>query len=79
LHAHFEGATQRFEREHDARAWLAWHVAALYRMPPRKFPKLKTLLAPKRRRTQSWQEQCAVMDAWVMVTKRIEVEKKWRR
>ncbi|MGE4339148.1 MAG: hypothetical protein AB7E55_24710 [Pigmentiphaga sp.] len=52
-------------REHNDRAWLAWHVAALQRAD--KLPKLKTLLhreksqAPQRK---SWQEQLAIARQW---------------
>jgi hypothetical protein len=30
-------------REHNARAWLAWHAAKLGQSNPKKFPKLKSL------------------------------------
>lgn len=50
---------------------LAWHVAALTRA--KRMPKLKTLMAKAAaRRTQTWQEQMAVMDAWVAHTARAE-------
>lgn len=37
-----EGATNRLKREHNDRAWLAWHIEALARQ--KKLPKLKELL-----------------------------------
>lgn len=46
------------EREHNDRAWLAYHVAALQRM--KKPPRLNTLLI-KRKRRQTWQEQFNIM------------------
>jgi len=63
MQARLDGATQRLKREHDERAWLAWHTAALYRM--KKMPPLKDLLTgakPKRRKT--WQEQLAAVIAF---------------
>lgn len=51
---------------------LAWHIAALQRT--KKLPKLQTLLAKKSalkaRRRQTWQEQLAVMDLWVIASRR---------
>lgn len=64
-------------REHNARAWLAYHVAGLSRV--QKMPKLEKLqmAAPSnRRRRQSWQEQMAIMSQWIAVTHRIETNKK---
>jgi len=39
-----EAANERQKRDHNSNAWLAWHVAALTRMDPKKFPKLDKLL-----------------------------------
>lgn len=57
-------------REHNERAWLAWHIAALQRS--KKLPKLKTLFskATSRTRRMTWQQQMAVMDQWVAHTQR---------
>lgn len=63
MQARLDGATQRLKREHDDRAWLAWHVAGLQRV--KKMPPLKDLLTdakPKRRKT--WQEQLAAVIAF---------------
>lgn len=54
-----EAAARRLEREHNDRAWLAWHVAALTRV--KKMPKLQSLTVKRRRRRpQTWQEQLAI-------------------
>lgn len=37
-----DGAASRLKREHNDRAWLAWHVAALGRL--KKLPKLKDMM-----------------------------------
>lgn len=53
------GVAARQRAEHDGRAWLAWHTAALTAYAPRnprRFTKLKKLRAPAaepRRRRQS--------------------------
>jgi hypothetical protein len=42
-----EGKQAQFEREHNERAWLAWHAAAL---PLQKqFPKLESLMHKQKR------------------------------
>jgi len=51
-------------REHNQRAWLAWHIAALQRskkLPP--LSKMQTSEAGPRR--QTWQEQLAIAAQWV--------------
>lgn len=47
--------------EHSARAWLAWHVAALGRV--RRLPKLAAMQKTRRRATgtQDWQQQIGVI------------------
>lgn len=48
----FDGKAEALEREHNERAWLAWHTAAMPRM--KDFPKLEKLLyrqKPKREMT----------------------------
>ena len=52
----------RHRNEHNSRAWLAWHVAALQRA--KKMPPLKKLLAQEKRRRQTWQEQLQVVQLW---------------
>lgn len=51
------------EREHDERAWLAWHIAALPR--ERKFPRLKQLMSQRKKpkKPQSPDIQLAQMRA----------------
>lgn len=49
------GAGLRREREHNERAWLAWHIVALDRT--KKLPKLETLLiSGKQARPQTPEE-----------------------
>lgn len=57
-------------REHNDRAWLAWHIAALPKA--KRLPSLQSLLAPPERKLQAttWQQQHAVMQQWVAVTNR---------
>jgi len=65
-----DAAARRLEREHNDRAWLAWHIVAMDRA--KRLPKLKTLLAKSTTRSrQSWQEQLRIMDMWVAVTQRM--------
>jgi hypothetical protein len=59
-----EAAARRFEREHNGRVWLAWHIAALQRM--KKLPNLKKMMVDNTRRPrQSWQQQLSVFSEWV--------------
>lgn len=53
----FEAHRERSIVEHNERAWLAFHVAALQRT--RKFPPLRRLMM-RDRRPQSWQQQLAI-------------------
>jgi hypothetical protein len=51
-----EASGRRLEREHNARAWLAWNVAALMRA--KRLPTLKSLMVKRRRREQqAWEDQ----------------------
>lgn len=58
------GSAARFNREHDDRAWLAWHIEALHRT--KRLPKLKTLMhnAKPAKRQQSMEEQIAIAMQW---------------
>lgn len=66
-----EAAAKRFEREHNARVWLAWHTAALSRM--KKLPDMKKMfLTNTDKPRQTWQQQLAIFteyaakkNAWV--------------
>jgi hypothetical protein len=49
-------------RDHNHRAWLVWHVAALQRM--KKLPRLKSMYAKEKPRPQTWQEQAMIMQSW---------------
>lgn len=50
------------EREHNERAWLAWHIVALDRV--KKFPDLeKLLIRPEAKRRQTPEEQEAALKA----------------
>jgi len=51
-------------REHNNRAWLAWHIAALSRA--KKLPALKSLYTRDKPRVQTWQEQFAVMETFAV-------------
>jgi hypothetical protein len=55
-------------REHNERAWAAWHVAALSRA--KKIPKLETLLIKDgpAKAARSTQDMGAVLDMWRAVT-----------
>lgn len=56
------GKLRAARREHNQRAWLAWHTAALQRS--KKLPTLRSMLARDKPRAQSWQEQSAMMQTW---------------
>jgi hypothetical protein len=58
-----EAAARRWEREHNARVWLAWHVAALSRV--KKMPDLKRMLKTNTSKPrQTWRQQMAIMGEW---------------
>jgi hypothetical protein len=58
-----EAAAKRFEREHNARIWHAWHVVAFQRM--KKMPPLKTLFVKETSKPrQTWRQQLEVMKSW---------------
>jgi hypothetical protein len=56
------GKLRAARRDHNQRAWLAWHIAALQRT--KKLPKLASLFAKEKPRQQSWQEQQMIMSSW---------------
>jgi hypothetical protein len=64
----FAGCERRLIREHNGRVSLAWHIAALQRVSPRKrLPPLRKLMVDEpgpRRPPQSWQDQKAVIALW---------------
>lgn len=63
MHLVFQGASERFEREQQGRAWMAWHVAALPRVE--KFPTLESLMGIKRKaKRQTVSEMEAIFKAW---------------
>lgn len=62
MKAHFAGAAKRLAREHDDRAWLAWHTAAL--PLSKKFPELKQLQVRREAPRKTWQEQLAAVRGW---------------
>jgi len=58
----FDAVRERREREHNERAWLAWHIAALQRQ--KKLKPLKDLLIkPRSRKRQTPAEQKAILRA----------------
>jgi hypothetical protein len=62
--ASISAENRKIVREINQSMSIAWHIAAFGRM--KKMPKLSNLLmrTPSRNR-QTWQEQLAVMDAWM--------------
>jgi hypothetical protein len=59
-----EAAAKKFEREHNARVWLAWHIASLQRM--KKLPDIKRMyLNNTSRPQQTWRQQLSVFSEWV--------------
>jgi hypothetical protein len=65
-----DGAANRLKREHNDRAWTAWHIEALSRQ--KKMPKLTDLtFAPeKTKRTMTPQEIEAITRSWLGSRKR---------
>lgn len=63
-----KGAGLRLTREHDANAWLAWHIEALART--RKLPKLGEMQSgkPQKRRRMTPEEMIAVAHQWTNAT-----------
>ena len=58
-----EAAAKRFEREHNGRVWLAWHIAALMRV--KKLPDIKQMMLQRSSRPrQTWQQQLAIVTKW---------------
>lgn len=53
------------------RAWLAWHIALLTRIPPRDFPDLEDLTGEaEEREPPSPEEQVRTLRMWNMVVNR---------
>jgi hypothetical protein len=62
----FEGKAMQFRREHNDRAWLAWHSAYLSLFPPKKFPKMEKLMQRDlrgKRREQTPDDMWAIMSS----------------
>lgn len=57
-----DAAGAAWNHEHNARAVLAWNIAALSRT--KRLPKVETLLVRERRKKQTWQEQSRLMEQW---------------
>jgi hypothetical protein len=54
-------------REHNERAWLAYHIATLSRA--RKIVPLRDLqVRPRTARQRTWQEQLDALQSWVVAT-----------
>lgn len=60
-----DAESNRLKREHNERAWLAWHIEALARQ--KKLPKLDTLMLVDKKppRRQTPQELEAVTRSWL--------------
>lgn len=55
-----EGRSRFLEREHNDRAWLAWHIAALSRI--KRMPKLdRMMLRPTKEKPQTWEQQLQIV------------------
>lgn len=61
-----EAATERRTLEHNDRAWLAWHIAALQRAT--RLPGLDRLKAKKQTAPEHWEKQLADLKSWVIAT-----------
>lgn len=58
-----EAAAKKFEREHNSRAWMSWHIAAMSRM--KKLPPLTKLIMKQTiKPRQTWRQQANVMSEW---------------
>jgi hypothetical protein len=55
----FRAQADIFDREHKARAWLAWHVAALMRV--KKLPRLERIAGRSPTRPQTPDEMLAII------------------
>jgi hypothetical protein len=66
--ARIRGAVMRLEREHDGRAWLAWHTA--YLPSAKRRPKLKDLMTKRKPRRQTVEEQIAIAKQWTVFLNR---------
>lgn len=70
---------RRLRREHNDRAWLAWHTAYLTAYPPRKpreFTKLDKLLWKEQPKSQSIAEMRDVARRWIESVNRQNKRKK---
>jgi hypothetical protein len=65
-----DGAADRLTREHNDRAWLAWHTTAIGRM--KRFPELKHLTISKTSepRRQTAEEQIHIAMQWTAALQR---------
>ena len=63
-----KGAGARLSREHDAKAWLAWHIEALARV--KKLPKLTDMQSgkPAKRRKMTPEEMISMAHLWTAAT-----------
>jgi len=64
-----KGFAARLEREHNAAAWLAWHIAALPRA--KRFPALKEMQTKQVRkvRRKTPEELLSIAHLWTAVTR----------
>jgi hypothetical protein len=71
-----KGASERLIREHNERAWLAWHTAQLTAYAPakgREFIKLEKLLRQSethKQHRQSAEQQLAIAKSWMASRRR---------
>lgn len=62
------GASAKLAREHDANAWVAWHIEALARS--KKLPKLADMQSgrPTKRRRMTPEEMISMAHLWTAAT-----------
>lgn len=63
-----EGNAARLRREHNQRAWSAWHTAMMGRA--KKMPKLSELLIRDQPKAQTMAQMIATAKLWADVTKK---------
>lgn len=69
IEAVLKGVGARLSREHDANAWLAWHIEALARV--KKMPKLTDMQTskPAKRRKMTPEEMISMAHLWTAATR----------
>lgn len=63
-----DGNAERLKREHNQRAWTAWHTANMTGV--KKMPRLQTLLIRDQPKPQSIDQMRAVAQSWAAAFKK---------